>query len=162
MKVAYMIALGTLLCTTGWAKDTDITCKASGKSLSKNGEGLVPAEASLTFTLTTRRTKNTRIISDIEGYVKAANGPNEELTYQGTFDIDSLKERAEYKPNKYKGFSQFLNFDATDTKGSAEDGMWGQFILEKNTSKANFDAHYIFQAGDHMGGTLHLSCSKDK
>ena len=79
-------------------------------------------------------------------------------SYIGIFKIVSLAENSKYRPIKYKGYSQFQNFDATDTTDSAEDGMWGQLVLEKDMSKTAFQAHYVFQAGDHMGGTLHLIC----
>ena len=43
--------------------------------------------------------------------------------------------------------------------------MWGDsFVISKKLLTAEdetFDAHYVFKAGDHMGGTVDLTCSKD-
>ena len=76
--------------------------------------------------------------------------------YQGTFTAIKLVENPNYKPRRYKGYSQFRDFDASKSMS----GMWGELVIERNTKKEKFQAHYIFQAGDHMGGTLHLTCSQ--
>ena len=64
----------------------------------------------------------------------------------------------DYKPTKYKNHFKFEDIDAAFTAGN-EDGMWGDFILEKGFAK-EISAHYIFQAGDHMGGTVDFTCQK--
>ena len=115
------------------------------------------ASATLTFTETTY-SQGLRVLNDIEGTIKTSPETPDE-SYIGNFKIASLTENPKYRPNKYKGYSQFPKLDATDTTGSSEEGMWGQLLLEKDTSKRTFQAHYVFQAGDHMGGTLHLTCS---
>ena len=69
------------------------------------------------------------------------------------FNIKHIEENAYYAPQRYKGHSQFRNFDSSD--------MWGNLIIPKKTSQKKFYAHYIFQEGDHMGGTLHLVCKVD-
>lgn len=38
--------------------------------------------------------------------------------------------------------------------------MWGYLVINKDTG-GEFDAHYIFQAGDHMGGTVDYKCKRD-
>ena len=76
--------------------------------------------------------------------------------YQGAFTAVKLIENPDYKPRRYKGYSQFRDFDASKSMS----GMWGELVIERNTKKEKFQAHYIFQAGDHMGGTLHLTCSQ--
>ncbi|MEK6705882.1 MAG: hypothetical protein AABZ06_08850 [Bdellovibrionota bacterium] len=138
------------------AVETGIECVAKGKSLANNGGGLLTAAATLSFA-ETKNAQGLRVLKNIEGRIQSSP-ENADSSYIGNFKIASLTENPNYRPNKYKGYSQFQSFDATDTTNSVEDGMWGQLVLEKNTSKRTFQAHYIFQAGDHMGGTLHLVC----
>jgi hypothetical protein len=155
-----IVVIGALaICgTQAFAAEKVIECSAHGKSFSNNGGGLLPAKAELSFA-ETKSASGLRVLRNIEGSVRVAEiGGSLADGYVGNFKIASLTENARYNPRKYKGFSDFQSFDATDTNGSAEDGMWGDLVLDKNTSQAQFEAHYIFKAGDHMGGTLHLNC----
>lgn len=61
-----------------------------------------------------------------------------------------------YRPVRYKNMVQFKNFDAVKTKGF-EDGMWGSFLIDRSLNDG-VEAKYIFQAGDHMGGTVKFKC----
>ncbi|MCY4644312.1 MAG: hypothetical protein OXB88_06795 [Bacteriovoracales bacterium] len=77
-----------------------------------------------------------------------------------TFIAVERTENPDYRPRKYKGYSQFGDFDGT------LGDVWGQLVIDSQTKfkakEKNFKAHYIYQAGDHYGGTLHLSCSAAK
>jgi hypothetical protein len=83
---------------------------------------------------------------------------DEEPCYQGTFTNVTLAEKANYRPNRYTGYSKFEDFDATETSRCDGGGMWGYLVIEKDTKKKPFNAHYIFQSGDHMGGTIDFEC----
>lgn len=84
---------------------------------------------------------------------------NEENSYRGYFEFDELKANANYRPLKYKEHAQFKDFDARFTDGR-EGGMWGSFVVELKDAK-EFKAHYIFQAGDHIGGTIRFACATE-
>lgn len=58
--------------------------------------------------------------------------------------------------NSYRGY---FEFDARFTDGQ-ESGMWGSFVIELKDAK-EFKAHYIFQAGDHIGGTIKFTCTEE-
>ena len=134
-----------------------VSCQASGKSVFQEGGDKLPAEALFLFEESYQG--EIRVLSDVIGEFKTAyDSLDDDYIYFGRFQMDAIKENPKYRPIKYKGFSQFKDFDAADTKGSCESGMWGYFLLEKNTNKEKFEAYYIFQAGDHMGGTLKMSC----
>lgn len=145
------------LAQSGFAYEKLIHCTARGKCLSQKGGGLLPAKADLEFTDKTARGKP-RVLKNVEGRVVTNPEDEDGGSYIGNFKIRSVTENPDYKPTKYKGFSQFQKFNATDTEGSSESGMWGEFVLDKKTDRDTFKAHYIFQAGDHMGGTLHFNC----
>jgi hypothetical protein len=139
-------------------EEVPIHCWAEGPSLSSQGSrDLIKTFSHFSF-YETRDKNGLRVLIKIKGSIKTAN-EDYQGSYIGTFDLPSKLENSNYKPQKYTGYSQFPNFDATSTEGSLENGMWGQFLLEKDyQDKDIFQAHYIFQAGDHMGGTLHLEC----
>lgn len=153
--VGIVFVFGSGLSAFAAANDR-VQCVAKGKSLSTNTGGLLDAQAILAFTDTVDE-RGLRVLSDIEARVQASPKDSDTI-YIGTFNIDSLTENPNYRPRKYRGYSQFRNFDATDTSESAEPRMWGELLVRKDTSRGVFPAHYIFQAGDHLGGTLHLSC----
>jgi len=157
MNRSYFISLiaGFVACALQ-AADNRMKCEARGKAVSVYGGGLVSGTADITFTESMVR--GDRVLNNISGHILTANTLGDEDEYEGRFAIASLSENPKYRPRRYKGFSQFPKFDAAKGNGPREEGMWGQFLLEKNTARPRFSAHYIFQAGDHMGGVLHLSC----
>lgn len=83
---------------------------------------------------------------------------NTENSYMAFFKTDKLIANESYNPRKYIGFAQFNNFDAAHTTG-LEDGMFGYMAIDVTPNKKEFAAFYVFQAGDHMGGTALFSCS---
>lgn len=93
--------------------------------------------------------------------VKSPDDLNEDNAYIGKFELFDVEQNTEYRPRRYKNHIQFRNFDAEETTG-LESGMWGEFVLHESfasvQAKEKVSAHYIFQAGDHMGGTIHFSC----
>jgi hypothetical protein len=159
LLILSLLVVGVAGGSSAFGMDRRINCSANGKTVSENGTAVLSAAADFTFVETWESAGRTlvNIYGSFQVYSDMA-----ESNYIGNFKIPLITENAKYRPIKYKGYSQFPKFNATDTSGSAEDGMWGQFLLEKNTNKARFGAHYIFQAGDHMGGTLHMTCSYAK
>ena len=73
--------------------------------------------------------------------------------YEGSFDSVTVKQNLKYKPSKYKNHMQFRDVNATESST----GMWGVLVMPAMPGY-QFEAHYIFQAGDHIGGTLDLNC----
>ena len=134
-----------------------VTCRAE-KTI-KNGFSDMKTDAELTFDLN----RATKTISNVLGHIYVQNPYAEaheeistENSYMGFFQITSTTANPNYRPLRYKKFTQFKNFDATHTAGE-ESGMWGTLVIDL-TSTPKFEARYIFQAGDHMGGTVLFNC----
>ena len=142
----------------------NVTCSATGLKTSQNGAGMLATDAKISFQVEDYDPSTDKVMSivDVNGTVKvgAIDTPNEPLTtdnaYIGNFEFEGLKSNPNYRPIKYKNMVQFKDFNAKDTTGR-EDGMWGSLLIDRNLSDG-CDAKYIFQAGDHMGGTVHMSC----
>lgn len=134
-----------------------ITCRAD-KTI-QPGFPSIKTNAEITFDLD----RSTKTISNLVGHVyvqspysEAHEEINTENSYMGFFKSESISANPNYRPTRYKNYTQFKNVDATHSTGQ-EDGMWGSLVLDLN-NKAPFDARYIFQAGDHMGGTVLFTC----
>ena len=68
---------------------------------------------------------------------------------------------------KYLDIKYWRYNDITNSSGTSFDGggLWGTFVISKDMpvdtySDEEFDAHFIFQHGDHTGGTIDLKCSR--
>ena len=137
------------------------TFKCAGKNIRQHGE--LPGYGKIVFDESYEN--GIRVIQNVKGIVVAgaddrASAATLQDAYTGHFNLYKLAENPLYRPHKYTNSSQFDHFDANVTTG-AETGMWGKFVLSKTSnSRGEYEAHYIFQAGDHMGGTLHLVCKK--
>lgn len=124
------------------------------------GSANLAANADFNFEL--ERNGNLSVMKNIKGHIfvksqfEDGDTINPDNSYMGYFQIQSLMANTNYNPNKYKDWFQFKDFNATSTQG-VEDGMWGSLLLDLS-SDDYFDARYIFQAGDHMGGTVILKC----
>ena len=133
---------------------TTIRCEKDGK----NGQPGY-ARANISFEIETDIRTDLRTITDLRGEILAAYDKKEANSadaYIGTFAIKSAEENPNYRPVKYKDSSQFQKIEAKETRGP-ENSMWGSLIVPKKTT-GSFEVHYIFQAGDHMGGTIHMDC----
>jgi hypothetical protein len=135
----------------------------SAKKAMQSGMNDMLAEADLNFEIT--KAGNESRIENVVGHI-FVKSPFEENTdsvfstkdsYMGFFKIESLKANIDYRPKKYKGYAQFLKFDAVHTAG-LESGMWGYLAVDVSKKEKSFDGVYVFQAGDHMGATVLLSC----
>lgn len=154
----FLLSMSFIASAHASAGAVEIECEASGKSLSQSGGALLNAVADLTFELH-RDSQGLRSIREFKGRVTTSPELKDNYgSYVGYFDIPVVYENVDYNPTRYDGYSQFKEIDTWVNPGSAESGMWGEFVLEKNIRQPIFKAHYIFKAGDHMGGTLHLNC----
>ncbi len=160
MKTIFSLAVSSVLAfQPAFAADKNVICEAKGMSLSRMGSTPAGALAKFTFVDTTNDA-GVRVLKNVVGNVKTIEIYQDyENNYLGSFKFETVTENSNYRPRRYVGYSQFKDFNAASTEGSQEDGMWGEFVLEKNTHQPKFQAHYIFKAGDHMGGTMHFTCS---
>ncbi len=113
--------------------------------------------------------KGLRKISNITGYMaihvlppKKREREFEEYDYQATFNIAELTEHPRYTSRRYPNHSQFRDFNTHQTEGRDAGGMWGRWHFEKLTTpnQPSLQASYVFQAGDHLGGTLDFVCNR--
>lgn len=152
-----LIVLATLLLSTQSFAE-QIRCRAES---AVQHEQTMKADAEISFELNIEEKTISKVIGHI--FVQGAYVEHDQITvedsYMGFFQFDSLASNSNYRPYKYKGYTQFKDFDAVHTSGQ-EDGMWGSFVVDLNSTEKKFDARYIFQAGDHMGGTVLFTCRR--
>jgi len=79
--------------------------------------------------------------------------------YIGVF-LGAFENKKSYRGQVYKNHHKFENFDAELTSQYDGGGMFGYLTVNKNNGKGHIDAHYVFQAGDNIGGTFDLKCRK--
>ena len=130
------------------------TCQANGTNKLSHYSGAdYVAEAK--FNIVERRTiEGLRVIAADGRFKFARQNWEKQDEDEYTVKIEYIEENPYYRPRRYKNYSQFPNFDFIGD-------MWGDLIISKETTQDKFYAHYLFQQGDHMGGTLHLSCSRN-
>ncbi|NUM88562.1 MAG: hypothetical protein HUU37_05085 [Bdellovibrionales bacterium] len=165
---AFMAATTATTATTATAATTiDAECVARGK-YGRSGGGIV-TNSELSFRLSGDAESAT--IRSVRGTVKVAynyegdtpDTLNESNAYIGYFQTARIENNPGYRPRRYKNYFQFQKLNAVRTTGH-ESGMWGDLVVEKTAFLRGtdaFQAHYIFQAGDHMGGTIHFKCTKE-
>lgn len=141
-------------------KTLTILCGAAGPNVSRLGQEAVDSVAAIEFKLS-ERADGLRVIKKFRGeIVLDTNHQVADESVIGRFKNEESVENKNYHPRVYKGFSQFREINAVHASGSQESGMVGTFLLEKNLKKEEIRAVYMFQAGDSMGGVLHLTCRK--
>jgi len=99
------------------------------------------------------------VYKEIVGHLFTGYDFEPEYGYYGVFKYDEKVADKNYRGRTYKNHDK-LDFDAVATNGNDGGGMWGYLVINKDT-EGEFDAHYIFQAGDHMGGTVDYKCKRD-
>lgn len=150
--------VASALLASGAFAAQNIQCTAQGRAMSNNGS---MGYTDTVFNFALDEAGGLLQVKKLTGMVKAnAWGPemDPDNAYIGRFDTSLITENPNYKPTTYKGSAQFKDLDAVETLG-AESGMWGNLILaRKANAQGNRMGKYIFQAGDHIGGTIHMTC----
>lgn len=154
--------------STAFAKRYDVQCWAEGHKLrqtstdSKNN--FVSARLSLDI-----NAKDGGVDAELKewvGHLAIARDATAltKVDYHGVFSgkekASSLSPRARvYKDGDY---FRYRDFDASQTTRQDGGGMNGELVVSKKFQTAGedatYDAHYVFQAGDHMGGTVDYTC----
>jgi hypothetical protein len=158
------LLLGVLVFSWSAQANLSVVCTAKGKKTASSGQMLL-TDARVEFDVQDfdASTDKVMTIQGVRGEIKVGAIDTEALpldndnAYVGVFNFEELKSNPKYKPTTYRNMVQFKDFDAEKTTG-LEDGMWGNFLIDKNLGDG-CEAKYVFQAGDHMGGTVHLTCS---
>lgn len=161
-KIIIILYLLAFFGNVAFAKQSNkIICTTYGKNIRQFGGFKCNSSVYLTFLYKNMDDKAT--LGSMTGHISASyiNSNSENYfdstdLYYGSFTHDVISNNPNYIPRKYLEHYQFP-LDATATNGNDGGGMWGNFILPKNPKK-EFQAHYIFQAGDHMGGTVDMNC----
>ena len=156
----FIAILSTLITVSANAADYkgSFLCIAKGDALRQSGTNL-PANSRIHFSKY-QDGENT-LYKKMVGHVTAGYEEEPEYSYYGIFQYDQQVVNKEYRGRTYKNHDQLKDFDATATSDNDGGGMWGYLVINKDTSAKTFDAHYVFQAGDHMGGTIDYVCQKD-
>ena len=126
---------------------------------------ILPAEGTIQFKYSVDGNKAQLL--DLIGFVSTnydfnveSNGTEKKIAnYTGVFN-GNFKNHEGYRPNVYNNHFKFNDFDAKVTSRHDGGGMWGYLVVKKDNASDKIDAHYVFQAGDHIGGTIDMTCSK--
>lgn len=147
-------------------------CSAGGHSIRRYGvgEGGTKVQSILQFDLSYASNGRPVVIKETVGHVAVAAYPTEkevgervEFDYYASFNGLEIEDTPSQRASTYKSdqFLRFRGFNASYTSRSDGGGMWGYLVVEKDAQfqeSGAFAAHYVFQAGDHMGGTIDYSC----
>lgn len=170
MKLATLITASLIMVSANIAIGSEwigrYVCRASGDAIRQHGRS-IPADATIYFQLS-QHASGQYLIKNVLGhasigYLESTDGLDYTEAGYGQFRFSELKSNENYRPSRYFGATQFPGFNATSSISYDGGGPWGSLVLELNDLKENgstFDAHYIFQHGDHMGGTMDLSCQR--
>lgn len=137
-----------------------ITCR-SKMAIQENEPKALRVDAEINFDLDSVTKELTKTVGHIfvqQFYIEDEVISNEN-SYMGFFYFEKLSPNPNYKPIRYKDYTQYKVFNALHTAG-LESGMWGNFVMNLTKWSETFDARYIFQAGDHMGGTVIFKCKR--
>ncbi len=126
---------------------------------------VLPAEGTIQFKYAVDGNKAELL--DLVGFVSTnydfnveSNGGEKKIAnYTGVFS-GNFKNHEAYRPSVYTNHFKFNDFDAKVTSRHDGGGMWGYLVVKKDNTSDKIDAHYVFQAGDHIGGTIDMTCSK--
>ncbi|MCO4793194.1 MAG: hypothetical protein KC493_05765 [Bacteriovoracaceae bacterium] len=152
-----LIAVAALLATTSiLAADYKGSYVCMAKELRQHSS-TYNADGRLHFTKYQEGEKT--LYKNIVGHLITGYDDEPEYAYYGVFKFDQKEADPKYRGRTYKNHDK-LDFDAVATNGNDGGGMWGYLVINK-TTEAEFDAHYVFQAGDHMGGTVDYTCKRD-
>jgi glycine betaine/choline ABC-type transport system substrate-binding protein len=120
----------------------NVICRAE-KYIQENEAIGMKTDANISFTLNKKTKELTNIIGHI--FVQQVFIENEDIdiynSYLGFFMFDKVSHNPNYRPIRYKDYTQFKKFDAIHTAG-LENGMWGEFVRSTSTLK-HFSLHSI-------------------
>lgn len=160
-----------LVSASGYADVVRGTVECTAKKALQMGGG-----ASEDFTVNSSlylslKTEDGVTILDHIGHVKISNDSSAAATastvYYGQFFGKKVPVTLSPRARKYTDaeYYRFKDFDALNTSGHDGGGMWGYLVVSKAYYNGNgsqpFAAHYVFKAGDHIGGTVNYSCVRD-
>lgn len=91
-------------------------------------------------------------------------GHVDDVGYYGIFSFEKVAPTPYVRPPQvYKEHYRFMKIDALETGGS-ESGMWGSLYVPMKMASEDADEKaeisYMYQAGDHRGGTIRFSCER--
>ena len=99
---------------------------------------------------------NHLVIKKVKGYTRFDRDYDTNIAY---FSVEQLRENPNYKPIDYLGATQFKKFSGKGLSGFDNDNPHGELVLEWEQGKRKeFQTHFVFQSGDHIGGTLDMKC----
>ncbi len=166
-KLLLMASLSILaLGHSALAKETEMFCVAEGTLSSDVGRAFVngkvsTAKVNVKFTDMVNE-EGLRELKNFHGTMKLELTPRGlDNILEANFMTQSLIENENYRPIKYKGYTQFPELRAESmSPTSVEKDMRGNFVMSKVKRDGTAKAYYIFQAGDHHGGTVPMDCYK--
>jgi hypothetical protein len=163
-KLTKLLFLSTLVGTSLHA--TQFTC-ISKVFRENGGTGGKTAESRLVLTLKEKDDGSVEALK-IAGHVTVIghdeNGVAERANdnYYSVFALNNLTNNPNYRPTVYTNHIQFKEVNEAASSDQDGGGMFGTLVVNKTrpeNENEKFDAHYIFQSGDHLGGTIDYDCA---
>jgi hypothetical protein len=158
MKKYLFLMVLTVLCATGAHADTKTGAFTCVSNSMRGGMGTEQVDARFTFRLSTAG--EGFVLEKLVGHVIVATEQPESVNdnYYSVFVLKKVNQNFAYKPRRYVDSIQFPKVDTQFSSTHDGGGMSGELVISKDNSEKTFEAHYIFQTGDHMGGTIDLVC----
>ena len=148
----------------GDATDASVTTVYECEAEKARQQGtLLPVQGALKFTYVSEG--NSAKLKNLVGFVavnydfnvQASAEDNQIDNYTGAFAGEFAND-PNYNGTTYTNHHAFKEFNAGITGRTDGGGMWGYLALNKDNGTDDIDAHYVFQSGDHIGGTVDLMC----
>ena len=139
------------------AKSVEYTCLASKFRINGGDEG---KSVNSRFVMVLSSDTGTEVAKSLIGHVDVS--AFEQSPYDNYYSVFVLKDLASnpnYNGHKYTNHVQFKEINESASSSADGGGMNGYLVVNKDRkSGESFDAHYVFQSGDHIGGTIDYDC----
>ncbi len=125
------------------------------------------AEVESRLVLDVRINEDVVSIHSLVGHVvvsRSADNISVNNQYYSVFASKQLPQNLNYKPRVYKNYIQFKNIQDAGSNSYDGGNMNGELVIHKDIKEDKVDnvsASYIFQSGDHLGGTIDYECQRD-
>jgi hypothetical protein len=81
--------------------------------------------------------------------------------YYSVFKSENVSQNPNYRPRVYTNHFQFRGLREVASNNRDGGGMNGDLVISNTVLTSNeARAHYVFQSGDHLGGTIDYDCKK--
>lgn len=167
MNRPFIYSVLVMAFASNFSQGKSIECWANGNRLRQTSGGGDHVVSSRVYLVLEKVEESATItLSRYHGHLAISDGSQSTMdqasAYYGVFLGEMKPFSLSPRARRYKDADYFRIRDFSADGMTRSDGgdMSGEFVLSKKflENDEEFDAHYIFQAGDHMGGTVDYDC----